>query len=142
MDTLQDWVGRSLFGGERYSAEDTDSTDKGEGSVEFINLTPHDIQVKVGDETIKIPKSGNIARVDIQERDTGKELNGIPLKERKTGRPQGIPGPKRGTYYIVSSMVLSSVDGRDDVIAPDTGKDAVRDDSGRIQAVRSFVRGR
>jgi hypothetical protein len=51
-----------------------------------------------------------------------------------------LPAPKDKTYYVVSSIILSALPNRKDIIAPDTGKEAVRDDQGRIQAVKSFIK--
>jgi hypothetical protein len=43
-------------------------------------------------------------------------------------------------YLIVSGMVLDALaGGRPDVVAPDTGPDAVRDEKGHIVAVLGFV---
>jgi len=104
----------------------------------FINLTPHAIKVKTKDGEMKeFEPSGTIARVDVKETPAG-DLDGIPLARRVTGEASGIPSKKEGTIYIVSSMVLSATD-RSDVVAPDTGKSAVRDEGGRIQAVTGFV---
>lgn len=44
------------------------------------------------------------------------------------------------TIYVVSALVASRCAGRPDVYSPDTGPTAIRDDEGRIVAVRGLVR--
>ena len=54
---------------------------------------------------------------------------------------EGLPEPiDGGTLYIVSVVVLTALKGsRVDVVCPDTGKTAVRDAEGKIQAVRQWI---
>ena len=106
--------------------------------MDFVNLTPHPIKVQGADGTRTIEPSGTVARVKPDEDLIG-DIDGIPLKLRKGVTLPGLPSPKPDTYYIVSSMVLSETKNRPDVIAPDTGEDAIRDELGRIQAVKGFV---
>jgi len=105
----------------------------------FINLTPHDIKIvgANGVETV-VPASGAIARVSTQERVVG-SVDGIPLVKREFGEVEGLPAPADNTIYIVSSLVLSAIKGRGDVVAPDTGPTAIRDEQGRIQAVTRLI---
>jgi hypothetical protein len=52
----------------------------------------------------------------------------------------GLPKAVEGVYLIVSGMVLEALSGsRPDVVAPDTGPDAVRNAAGHIVAVLGFV---
>jgi hypothetical protein len=52
---------------------------------------------------------------------------------------EGLPDPVAGVVYIVSGRVLSELAGsRPDVVSPDTGPDAIRE-NGQIKAVRGFV---
>lgn len=106
--------------------------------MELINLTPHPLKIHTTDGIKTIEPSGSIARVTSQEENAG-DIDGIPVLRRKTGEPTGIPAPQKDTIYIVSSLVLAATD-RPDVVAPDTGSGAVRDDQGRIQGVRGFVK--
>ena len=107
--------------------------------MKFVNLTPHAITVRWPDGVDDvIPASGQVARVSTAEEPAGAIL-GIPLVRRTLGDVQGLPAPQPETIYIVSSMVLSAVEGRQDVVAPDTGPTAIRDSHGRIQAVTRFV---
>jgi hypothetical protein len=106
----------------------------------FINLTPHGITVRTDGGDVDIPASGQVARVAEQATDAGM-LDGIPVVDCRLAEVTGLPPAMDGTIYIVSPMVSGAVDGRPDVVAPDTGPaSVVRDDAGRIVAVRRFRR--
>lgn len=101
----------------------------------FINLTPHSLTVE-GLGTI--PASGQVARVETH-RSCGGSINGVRLVSQKFGEVQNLPEPREGVFYVVSALVLSALAGtRRDVVAPDTGPDAIRE-GGQIVAVRGFV---
>jgi hypothetical protein len=107
-----------------------------EHQMQFVNLTPHAITVE-GLGTI--PASGQVARVSVAQRDMGTR-GGIRLRQSVKGMVEGIPAPVDGVTYIVSGMVLDALAGSRmaDVVAPDTGADAIRKD-GQIVAVRGFL---
>jgi len=69
-------------------------------------------------------------------------LKGCGKKEviNEYGKPDSAQLPEPDIVYIVFSPVLSGVKRRNDVVAPDTGPCAVRDEKGQIIAVRGFVR--
>lgn len=108
----------------------------------FINCTPHAITVKlpdwIGGNPYTYEASGVVARVATLREE-------IPLAgpfrriRQTTGEVTGLPAPAPDTFIIVSGMVLAALGGsRPDVVAPDTGSDAVRE-NGQIVAVRGFV---
>ena len=104
--------------------------------MKFINLTPHDLTVEgLG----VIPASGSVARVSVNSTDVG-TVAGVRLRAQLKGQTTGIPAPVDGVVFIVSGMVLDALGGarRGDVVAPDTGADAIRE-NGQIVAVRGFV---
>lgn len=105
---------------------------------EIINCTPHDIVVKVegGDKVFK--PSGTLPRVDTRE-SSAPSINGIPCVTQTVGEVTNLPAPTPNTFYIVSGMVFAATD-REDVIAPDTGKSAIRNDKNQIAAVTKFLR--
>ena len=111
--------------------------------MKLVNLTPHALVVRLNDGTERrIEPSGTIARVATTAREVG-TVNGIPVVETTYGDIEGLPAPEDGTVYIVSSLVLAAAraSGRADVLAPDTSPEsAIRDDAGRIVAVRRFTR--
>jgi len=104
----------------------------------FINLTPHPITILKDGESITIDPCGTVARVKMEEIE-GDSIMGIPTITRRACGVEGLPEPEKDTIYIVSAMVLDHIQGND-VVAPDTGPTAVRDDKGRIQAVTRLVR--
>ncbi len=104
--------------------------------MKFINLTPHAVTVE-GLGTI--PASGVVARVAVNQTEVG-TVGGVRLRAQLKGAVTGLPPEAGGTIYIVSAMALDALGGsrRSDVVAPDTGADAVRRD-GQIVAVRGFI---
>ena len=109
----------------------------------FINLTPHSIFVTIhpdflDDRGIEYPASGQVARV-AAVRSVAADLGPHRVMRQSFGAVEGLPDPVAGVIYIVSGMVLSALSGsRPDVVAPDTGPDAIRE-NGQIVAVRGFV---
>jgi hypothetical protein len=104
--------------------------------MKFVNLTPHALTVE-GLGTI--PASGSVARVTVNSTDVG-SVGGVRLRAQLKGAVTDLPPASEGTVYIVSGMVLDALNGtrRSDVVAPDTGADAVRQ-NGQIVAVRGFI---
>jgi len=113
-------------------------------NVKFVNLTPHEIVVYMKDdiEQMRIPPSGKVARVSVIRQQV-KEIEGIPVYNCEFGNVEGIPEPKEGVIYIVSTLVRQALTRRGeiraDVIAPDTSPDSVvRDKEGKTIGVRAF----
>lgn len=104
----------------------------------ILNCTPHAIvwQNEKG-ERVTFSPIGIIPRVETLEI-ASTPVWGVPVVERTTGEVQGLPEQIEGTFIIVSSMVLSASD-RTDLVAPDTGATAIRN-NGNIEAVTRFVR--
>jgi len=111
----------------------------------FINCTPHALAVE-GLGTL--PASGTVARCATVREELA-YLTGTPditncppvvrLVRQTTGQVTGLPEAQPDTILIVSGMVLAALNGtRQDVVAPDTGADAIRE-NGQIVAVRGFV---
>jgi len=105
----------------------------------FVNLTPHEIKVvrKDGSE-LRLPPSGQVARVMTASVPVS-EVDGVEVVRTEFGAVEGVPEPREGVYYIVSSMVAQALSWRSDVLAPDTSPaSAVRDEQGRIVGIRRF----
>ena len=100
------------------------------------NLTPHNITLFVGDKTIVIPASGNLARVSAKTETVG-EIDGIPVTETVFGEVEGLPAPEDGVVYVVSSLVAGRVPERRDVFIPN---ESVRGEEGRITGCKSLGR--
>lgn len=111
--------------------------------MKFVNCTPHAIKV-VGLGTL--PASGIVPRcatvrttLDDIVVQTEPARFGVRLVRQTMGEVEGLPDATPDTILIVSGMVLAALNGaRPDVVAPDTGADAVRE-NGQIVAVRGFV---
>ncbi len=85
---------------------------------EFINLTPHALNVKKSDgEFLTISPSGEIARIS-STTEVVDEINGVAMHQINFGEVEGLPSPKEDTIYIVSSMVKGAVLGRNDLASP------------------------
>lgn len=108
--------------------------------VKFVNLTPHPIVIAKETESIVIPRSNIVARVEVTKEKVG-EINEIPVYKNCYGNIENLPDPVEGIIYIVSTIVLQALKEkgikRSDVVSPDT-TNAVRDKDGNIIAVRGF----
>jgi len=106
--------------------------------MKVINCTPHPIKVRRNDGSeIVFEPSGILPRVSTIETLAG-EIKGIPCVTQTQGEISGLPEPETGTVFMVSALVFNASDRRD-LIAPDTGKGAIRDEKGRIQAVTRLL---
>lgn len=106
----------------------------------IINLTPHAITLVCGNKTVDIQPSGQVARVSATAQQVGTiTIDGFDFPVVKTvfGEVTGLPEPQDNTVYVVSTLVLSAVQGRKDVVAPNTGA-AIRDSEGRVVGVPGF----
>jgi hypothetical protein len=111
--------------------------------MEFVNLTAHEIVIydEEGKNVIlRIPPSGKIARVATDSRVIGR-IDNIPIRKTFYGEVIGLPDPRPGTIYLVSTVLLMALKekgiNRPDVLAPDTTSDSViRDPEGRIIGVK------
>lgn len=82
----------------------------------FENLTPHSIREVTTGQTI--PPSGIIARVKSSTVKVA-EHSLAPIYASTFGEIEGLPEPKEGTVYIVSSLALNAVPlERQDVVSP------------------------
>jgi hypothetical protein len=100
-----------------------------------VNLTPHVVQVYVGDTVIKLPPSGRVARLRIRVKSHG-TVHDMPVVLSSDGGVTNVPDVEEGTIYIASSLVAKSLK-RDDVLSPDTTDEGVlRDGDGNVFAVK------
>ncbi len=109
---------------------------------QFVNLTPHAIVLRIGEKDLSFQPSGTTARVTVEPKPRQSLVydgTEIPVVANEFGAVDGLPEVVDGTIYIVSAMVLGQCQGRSDVVAPDTGATAVRNEKGHIEAVTRFV---
>ncbi len=106
----------------------------------FINLTPHEIKVQVpdyetgGSRILAIEPEPQPARVAAVETLVG-YMYGVEISKHTFGKVENLPEPQQGVAFIVSGMVRDALKGRPDVLAPDTGKTAVRNQQGQVAYV-------
>ena len=104
----------------------------------FINLTPHTIKVLKNDTVFEFPPSGVVARVLVKITRC-EPIDDFKVTKSIFGEIENLPTPQDDTTYIVSQMVLGRVKDRSDVVAPDTGLTAIRNEAGQIEYVSGFV---
>lgn len=106
--------------------------------MKVVNLVKHEVVVRRPDGDRIYQPSGIEARVASSQEVVG-DLDGSPIARTIFGEVQGLPDPQPDTIYIVSSLVLGALRGsRPDVVAPDTGPTAIRNNNGQIVAVTRF----
>lgn len=105
--------------------------------MEIINCTPHSIHLHTKSGVRIFKRSGIIPRLS-SEIIPSDPIDGIETVKIKYGKIENLPEYKNGTYLIVSSMILSNSD-RPDIISPDTGDGAVRNEHGLIMGTTRFV---
>jgi len=103
----------------------------------IINLCPHAISVvnAAGDVVATFEPSGTQARVAVSS-ETVAVASGVPVKRTVFGAVSGLPAPQDGVIYLTSTLVAQAAR-RSDVVSPDTGPTAVRE-NGQVIGVRSF----
>jgi len=104
-------------------------------NINFVNLTPHSIIFYVGNTTLTVEPSGQIARCSVTREKIG-NINGIPINKSRFGKVENLPEPQEGTIFIVSALTAQAVPEREDVFITD---DAVRDEHGRIIGCRALA---
>jgi hypothetical protein len=110
------------------------------GGVAVHNATSHAINVLDAEGvTHTIPSSGVSVRV-AETRTEAAPIGSFAVTEVTGAEVTGLPAPQEGTFIVVSAMVLSAAAGRSDLLGPDTGSTAVRNEKGHIVAVKGFVR--
>lgn len=107
-------------------------------NLNLVNCTPHPISIQLENEKVTFQPSGVIPRVEV-ETAAAEKIDNFPCIVEAQGKVEGLPEVKENTFYIVSGMVFEA-SSRKDLIAPDTGKTAIRSDKGFIIAVKNFKR--
>lgn len=105
------------------------------GGEYLVNLTPHDITIVIGDETVNIPASGSLARVSSKTVRDGRTFCGIPVSCTVYGQVEGLPAPTEGVGYIVSGLVKARCPERVDVFAP---SETIRNEKGQVAGATSL----
>ena len=94
----------------------------------IINLTPHTLDIHLGDGDIcHVAPSGSVARV-ASERTLVGIREDLPIYSVTFGEIEGLPKPNVGDIFIVSGLVAARSLNRRDVFSPG---ELLRDSSGR-----------
>ncbi len=103
--------------------------------MKLINVTPHAITV-VGEDgaSVMLAPSGVVARVATTRTDEVRA--GFRFTSTVFGAVEGLPCPEEGTVFVASTLVAQAAK-RPDVVSPDTGPTAVRE-NGQVVAVKGF----
>lgn len=110
----------------------------------IINLTPHSIVIRLSDDSESIytrtVEMSDVPRV-VFDHTEGPAIEGAPSVIRgAVPRVVGLPDPRPGVLYAVSTMVFDALPERLDLIVPDSGPGSViRDTCGQIVACRRWV---
>lgn len=102
----------------------------------ILNYMPHTLNIVTDGEQIAIESSG-VARCAVKNVVTG-DVDGVPVVSAEYGEITGLPEPVDGVVYVVSMLVAQRA-GRPDVLSPDSGPTAIRE-NGQVVAVRNLVR--
>lgn len=102
---------------------------------EIINMTPHTINILANDNMLSFESKGNL-RIESTENIVG-EINSIPIVNSILSDCK-LPDYNKYVFYIVASMVRTRYPYRPDLLSPDTGPTAVRE-NGNIVAVRRLI---
>ncbi len=86
-------------------------------NVQFVNLTPHDVNIQNLDGTMMvIPPDGTVARLPMHS-EVKQILNGVEFRKSTKGTAN-VPDPVSGVIWIVSAMVRESFPDRKDMVSP------------------------
>ena len=100
------------------------------------NYTPHPIVIEKSNGESLTFSSDGIARCVEEVEAVGITAERIPVVRKSYGAVSGLPEPEPGVMLIVSAIVRLALPTRKDLLSPG---DAVRDEQGRIVAVKNLV---
>ena len=100
---------------------------KKDTKMQFINLTPHTLNIHSNGNVTDIAPSGQIARVSTSYNHTN-TVAGINVYSCVYGDIEGLPEPQDNTIFVVSGVVKSAVQDRSDVMSPG---ELIRDENGK-----------
>ncbi|MBJ6364167.1 hypothetical protein ACFOQM_23380 [Paenibacillus sp. GCM10012307] len=148
LDNIRDSL-TSFYVGDNQSSDTVKAIDKLvtrlSAEAIFVNLTPHVFTLYAADKKdvlLSVQAEPEMARVSQTYVDVP-DINGFPVVRSEYGTVTGIPDPQPHTYYIVSLLVAQALAAtgikRTDILVPDTGAGAVRNESGGIVGTTRFM---
>ena len=94
--------------------------------MQFVNLTPHQLNIHSNGTITDIAPSGQVARVETSYQ-LAYTLGGINIFDCVYGAIENLPAPQAGNIFIVSGVVKSATS-RADLMSPG---ELVRDGNGK-----------
>lgn len=103
----------------------------------IVSVLPHEITVRLNGRDVVIPPSGQLARVATSTREIA-TVDGIPIVATLFGEIVGLPEPQPGVLYLGSTLLAQAAarEGRTDVVSPDTGPTAIRENGRPVAVIR------
>jgi len=106
----------------------------------FINLTPDPVRIKFPKGAVAVVRPfGTVARAKMSVKPANPISLTVPTVTQETESIEGLIGSGWQTKIVSAEMMKYCV-GRDDVVTPDTGSSAIRDEDGNLIAVTRFIR--
>lgn len=112
----------------------------------LLNYTPHPINLHTGLGVATIESLGEARASELtvdtitigwdQYGDCGMSQD-VPLSSKKYGAVSGLPEPREGVLYIVSTLIQQALPNRVDLVSPDQ---IIRDPAGRVIGCKGFYR--
>ena len=101
----------------------------------IINLT--NLTVRLADDQDEVYATFEPAGTALRLQTAADEniVEGVPIDVTRLVSVEGLPDPDEGTYYIVPQPVAHAYN-RPDLVTPDTGPSAIRNEKGEVYAVR------
>lgn len=100
----------------------------------IINLTKQTI--RIADENDEVYRTFEPHKEGLEVRSKGHKatIEDIPIEVTEVTGIKGLPEPQEGTYYIVPDTVARTYE-RSDLLTPDTGPTAIRNEKEEVYAV-------
>tara|TARA_E500000331_G_C17139166_1_gene661913 strand:+ start:303 stop:668 length:366 start_codon:yes stop_codon:yes gene_type:complete len=95
--------------------------------MQFVNLTPHTLNIHSNGNVTDITPSGAIARVSTSYNQI-ETVAGINVYSCVYGSIDGLPEAQDNKIFVVSGVVKSAVPNREDVMSPG---ELIRDENGK-----------
>ena len=105
--------------------------------MEIRNLTPHVLNIVSADGTVvNIEPSGIVPRISTSQ-EIVEVINGINVSHEVLGDVIDLPAPEEGVVLVVSRLVASAVNGRNDVLVPGN---LLRNEQGQVIGANGLAR--
>ena len=102
----------------------------------LVNLTQHKIVIRAeGQLDMVIEPTAPAARMAVKSVADG-TIEGVPVYRQEFGKVENLPEPTDGVVFVTSTLIAQAVK-RFDVVSPDTGPTAIRE-NGQVVAVRGL----